>query len=405
MPENATSRGASGHAGAARISRRGVLAGAGLGAGALLLTCGAGAASRASANGVWEGGRGAAYALWNQWRDGQGIAAVAAAGTLAANPHNIQPWRLRLGGDAIELFDDPARAMPIGDPDRRERMAGYGCALQNMVVAARSLGLDAEVHVPGADDGGPVAILRLRAGARPRIREQELAAAISARHSNRGPYTRRELEAGVIEALVADAPPGASVVWITDPSARDVVGALCVEAAEAIVADEAMSVEAFSWFRSERIDIDANRDGLTLDCQGLDRLTLLLAKLLPPQSRHDGDRFWVESTREVQTKTAAAYGIIRAADATDRGSRIASGRLAQHVHLAATAAGLALQHMNQVTERIARDADCGVSDRFSARWAAATGVPASEALLAFRIGYPEREPGPSPRRALSDVIG
>lgn len=60
--------------------------------------------------------------------------------------------------------------------------------------------------------------------------------------------------------------------------------------------------------------------------------------------------------------------------------------------------------MNQVTERIARDATQGLPDRFSQRWAAATGVPASQSLLAFRVGHPERAAQPSPRRDLGDVM-
>ena len=59
--------------------------------------------------------------------------------------------------------------------------------------------------------------------------------------------------------------------------------------------------------------------------------------------------------------------------------------------------------MNQVTERIARDAALGNPDRFSARWARATGIPAGQSLLAFRVGYPERAANPSPRRDLSDL--
>ena len=49
---------------------------------------------------------------------------------------------------------------------------------------------------------------------------------------------------------------------------------------------------------------------LTLDGQGLGDLTLLAAKILPAQSRTDGDTFWLKATRDVHTATAAAYGVI-----------------------------------------------------------------------------------------------
>ena len=41
------------------------------------------------------------------WRDPgpeKGLRAIVAAGVLAANPHNSQPWKFRLGGDAVEVF-------------------------------------------------------------------------------------------------------------------------------------------------------------------------------------------------------------------------------------------------------------------------------------------------------------
>jgi hypothetical protein len=197
---------------------------------------------------------------------------------------------------------------------------------------------------------------------------------------------------------------GASVLWITDQAARDRLGALYVEATEAITADTDQSTEAFSWFRSARSDIDKHRDGLTLDGQGLGGLTLLAAKVLPAQSRTDGDAFWVKATRDVHTATAAGYGVIVVEDVTDRKAQLIGGRLLARMHLAATALGLGFHHMNQITERIDRDRALGNSDVFSGRWSAVLGRPATTGLVSFRLGHPERTPGLSPRRSLSDVV-
>lgn len=418
-----------------RVSRRAVLKGLGIGGGAIVLVGATGIGVRGATNGVWAQGQGAPYELWSSWQDLPGAAAIVAAGVLAANPHNLQPWSFTLhettGGtgqgitssiDAtatIDLVDDPARATPTCDPDGRERAAGLGCAIQNMVIAAWARGLEATVDawpdgVPtggrgadataGAATTGHAARLRLTPGAAPTDLERALAAAISARHTNRGPYADRPVDAATLDALTLDAPGGATVHWVTAPSQLAALGALYVEATQAIVDDEPMSVEAFSWFRNDRSAIDTHRDGLTLDCQGLDGFTLAMAKILPAQSRSAGDRFWVNSTRDVHTATAAAYGIIRVADTTDPVARLAAGRLLQHVHLAATAAGLGLHHMNQITERIARDATTGRPDVFSARWADAIGIPASEGLLSFRLGHPIRTANPSPRRPLDAVL-
>ncbi|MFZ2965056.1 MAG: hypothetical protein WA006_10300 [Rhodoglobus sp.] len=387
-----------------RMSRRTVLKAIGIGGGAVVLAGAGGVTARAGLNGVWNQGQGAPYELWSSWQDAPGLHALVAAGVLAANPHNLQPWAFELGDDLIDVFDDPSRAMPVNDADGRERAAGYGCAIQNIVVAARARGLDAEITPLPDGDPEHVARIAFRVGAEPTVLEQRLAAAIADRHSNRGPYTAQAVDQDILDALVGGAPGGATVHWITDAPPRATLGALIVEATQAIVDDEEMSTEAFAWFRNDRADIDRYRDGLTLDGQGLDPFTLFLAKILPAQSRTSGDQFWVNATRDVHTATAAAYGIVRVSDTGDPVARLDAGRLLQHVHLAATDAGLGMQHLNQITECIARDAATGAPDRFSARWAEATGIPAGEALLAFRVGTPQRTPNPSPRRPLADVL-
>ncbi|MBU4214737.1 MAG: hypothetical protein KJ792_08790 [Actinobacteria bacterium] len=176
-----------------------------------------------------------------------------------------------------------------------------------------------------------------------------------------------------------------------------------VEATAAIVADEPVSVEAFSWFRNDRAQIERYRDGLTLDCQGMSPLMLAAAKILPAQSRTSGDAYWVKSTRDVHTATAAAYGVIRVADVASAADRLAGGRLLQRVHLAATDAGLGLQHMNQIGERVDRDRASGAADQFSDRWAQVLGIPAEQALVSFRVGHPTRTAHASPRRTLASI--
>ena len=386
-----------------RPTRRTVLKAIGVGGGAVLVTATAGIGIRGGMNGAWTQGTGEPYALWSRWQDAPGLEAIVAAGVLAANPHNMQPWRFAVD-DAIDIHLDPARAMPINDSDERERIAGIGCAIENMIVAARARSLDTTVTAWPDADPDHVARLTFRPGNGPTDHERALADAIALRHTNRGPYTSTALSGAELAALTQDAPEGADVVWVSDPDQVRRLGDLYVEATEAIVTDQDMSVEGFSWFRNDRSDIDRHRDGLTLDCQGLDGFTLFMAKILPAQSRAGGDQFWVTATRDVHTATAAAYGVICVPDTANPEQRLHGGRLLQHVHLAATTAGLGLHHMNQITERIARDAAQQLPDRFSDRWSDIIGIPAQEGLVSFRVGNPARLPNPSPRRPLADVL-
>lgn len=384
------------------LTRRDGLKLAGLGLGSVAaLGVGVGGV-RAVTNGAFSAGSGDPYDLWHDWSSMTGIERVVAAGVLACNPHNTQPWRMIVDGDAIDVHSDPSRRMPLNDASGREHFAGLGCAVENMVIAAGAAGATSQVTLfPHGQASDHVARIELR---KDRTRQdRDLAAAIPHRHTNRGPYTSAPVDlSGFTEQ--SSRIEGANVLWIADRTTREQLGRLYVEATEAITADTAQSTEAFSWFRSARSSIDKHRDGLTLDAQGLGDLALFAAKLLPAQSRKDGDAYWVKATREVHTATAAAYGVITVDDVTDRSAQVNGGRLLARMHLTATALGLGLHHMNQITERIDRDKAAGNPDVFSARWATLLGRPASTGLLSFRIGHPERPPGLSPRRSLDDVV-
>jgi hypothetical protein len=91
-----------------------------------------------------------------------------------------------------------------------------------------------------------------------------------------------------------------------------------------------------------------------------------------------------------------------ASDPTDPATQIRSGRLLQRIHLTATTKGIALQHMNQITERIDREHTLGAPATFAPRFAELL-PPDRHPLATFRVGYPTRTPLPSPRRPISQV--
>jgi hypothetical protein len=229
--------------------------------------------------------------------------------------------------------------------------------------------------------------------------------AIGLRHSNRGPYTTQTVTTESLATLSSqtDGLPGVSVRWFTSASEMAVMSSMLIDAAGAVVGDDQQSRDAFAWFRNDRADIDAYRDGLTLDGQGLAPLMLSLAKLAPASTREAGDAFWLDQTLTVHTRTAAAYGVITVADVTAADQRLTGGRLLQRIHLAATSEGIALQHMNQVTERIDRELALGATATFGPRLHALLATSGESVLSTFRVGYPAREALLSPRRPVSAV--
>ena len=346
-------------------------------------------------------GHGQAYEPWRHWRDDAGPMGAVAAALLAANPHNTQPWLFRVNATAIDVDVDPGRHIGSVDPYRREQHVGLGCALENLALACRARGLrpDIAVLADGPDARRVAHVDLIPAPAQQDDRYE----AIGHRHTNRGPYRALAIPAEALAELVDTAGlSGISVQWIVDPASMAVLSALLVDAAEAVVADESQSRDGFAWFRGTDDAIQSHRDGLTLDAQGLTPLTLGLAKLLPASTRSSGDAFWVEQTRTVHTATAAAYGVLTAASPDDRVTQLDTGRLLQRIHLTATARGIALQHMNQITERIDAERLAGQRATFSPRFAGVL-PPGAKPLVAFRVGYPLRDARPSPRRSAATV--
>jgi hypothetical protein len=84
----------------------------------------------------------------------------------------------------------------------------------------------------------------------------------------------------------------------------------------------------------------------------------------------------------------------------DRATQLRAGRLLQRIHLTATTRGVALQHMNQITERIDAERVAEASATFQPRFAELL-PPGRHPLVAFRVGYPVRDARPSPRRAVA----
>jgi len=131
------------------------------------------------------------------------LEAAVAAARLAPSVHNTQPWSFRLTEHGIELLADHSRQLPVLDPTGRQLQLSCGAALDHLRVALRGAGNDSSVELFPADDPAVVARVSVTAGAPPSEEEVALAEAITARHSQREPFSGRAVEHSVLAQLRA----------------------------------------------------------------------------------------------------------------------------------------------------------------------------------------------------------
>ena len=385
-----------------KFSRRKVIALAG--SGTLILVVGGGV-WRAADQGVFSTGQGPAYQPWDDWRTPtRGPLNLVRAAILAANPHNSQPWLFHVTQTQIDLFSDRRRNLGTVDPFLIEMHIGLGCALENLLLAAAANGYITQVTLsPDASDETLVARIGLAPGSAP---VSALYNMIPLRHTNRYPYdTGRPVTTETLDALSAlgdDA--DVRVFWFASAQQRKPVGNLLVEAAHAFVADKAQDVvDTGTWWRGTWQDIQQHRDGITLDAAGLPDLTRAIGKMLPSVSVEQQDSSFLQNTAE-QVKTAGAFGLLAIHNRQDRTQQLRAGRVWERMHLWATTEGLAMQPLNQATERASREVVLGITPHFGDALHSLVGDAAWQTILTFRIGYSTHEGLRSPRRAVNDVV-
>jgi len=84
--------------------------------------------------------------------------------SLAPSGHNLQPWTIKIVGPKHWILGSGRSLwLPAVDPNNRELLLSLGAFLENLVIAARTFGYEAEIEIVAATPfDGEIADIRLR---------------------------------------------------------------------------------------------------------------------------------------------------------------------------------------------------------------------------------------------------
>lgn len=280
---------------------------------------------------------------------------------LAANAHNIQPWKIRFTGDlSMELYVDPERLLPETDPPARQIHISQGTFLENLHLAATKLGYQARInYFPHGMYGNevveelPVATIELSpSNSRTEV---PLFSQIQRRLSNKRIYSDTPIPESALAGLQQLKPPGGMTFNVeTRPDRVAQIARFCATAMAIENQNRARELETIHMFRFNTREARQSRDGLTVAQTGKQGFSKWLVEnffLSRQAAEHDPAQFSQFGTRlaHAQATSAQAFAWI----STERNRRldqVKCGRFYQRLHLTTTSLDIAQHPMSQLLQ-------------------------------------------------------
>lgn len=275
---------------------------------------------------------------------------------LAPNPHNRQPWLIKLvGEDEALIFCDLDRRLPMTDPFDRQILIGFGCFLELARIAAAQRGFTMEIAA--FPDGLPAErldkrpIARLRFVANPKIKVDPLFRHIPERRSSKQPFdTARPVDDRSMAALVSHSTTAARISTTADAAMVEALRALTWDAWLIELNTAHTWQETVDLMRIGRAEIEANPDGVSIGGPILEALALAgqfsrEQSARPGTTAHNGS---ISRYRPIMA-TGMAYAWITT-EGNARVNQLAAGQTYVRMNLEAARRGLGFHPVSQALQ-------------------------------------------------------
>jgi len=303
--------------------------------------------------------------------------------TLAPNGHNTQPWSFTIKENAIEIHPDLTRRLPIVDPNDRELWISLGCALENLLVAARANGYAADVTYPDAAD---LIVVHLTEDA---PQSSPLFDAIPLRQNTRSEYNGQPIRTDDFNQLQAlPLEPGVALRFATTSADLEMVLEYVNQGNLNQYANAAFVDELIDWLRFNKKEALASLDGLYTLCSGNLEVPRWVGQMFvagtKPQQQADAD---------AQKLRSSSGSVVITSESDEKATWVRTGQVYERLALKMTSLNVKSAFLNQPIE------EATVRSQFQS----ALGLGASVPQLLVRFGYADAMPR-SLRRPVEQVL-
>jgi hypothetical protein len=264
---------------------------------------------------------------------------------LAPSSHNTQPWLFKIDSDAIYLYADRTRNLPVADPQGRELIISCGTAIFNLRIALHHFGYVGKIKTfPDSTNPDLLACIELGDRTQETTDEKLLFQAIKRRHTNRHDYQDWNVPEALLKLLQKDAiAEGATLHFVKGQIPRSTVAELVAQGDRLQMANADFRNELAAWIRSSS---SKSHDGIPVYGHGIDEHLDFTAPLFALVLRTiDMGPSIAERSRKLLENSPAI--VIFGTKYDQPGDWLTVGQALERVLLRAQVVGLSASFLNQ----------------------------------------------------------
>lgn len=181
---------------------------------------------------------------------------------LAPSSLNTQPWKFKLTDNSIIVSADDSKRLQIADPTMRDFYISIGCAITNIVEAAKGLSLETNIKLNNNKSSPLCATISV--GNSIKSKEESLISYIPKRFSDKGLYSKKKIPKLAFDVLSNLSIGTCSVDITSENSTRLKIIEHIVEADRKMMLDSQFRKEISHWLKPNFTNSKLGMPGFTM---------------------------------------------------------------------------------------------------------------------------------------------